>query len=150
VFILGAIAFSIYHIWRSRRLVDRAAVLLILLALTASSLEYRFAYRHEKDDNRDAVAIAKAALAQGDNVWWAADQGCATYYALPFTYEPVAGSALIVWKPEPLWLAGLKAPTLIVFSKPDIFDENGGLREYIQQHGYMETGSLPAFTFWRK
>jgi len=150
VFILGALAFSIYHLWRGRRLVDRAAVVLIVLALTASSLEYRFAYRHEKDDYRDAVAIAKVAVGQGDDVWWAADKWGARYYGLPFTYEPVAGSALIVWKPESAWLAGLKGPTLIVFSKPDIFDENGALREYIEEHGYVETQSLPAFTFWRK
>jgi hypothetical protein len=150
VFVLGGLAFAIWHLWSGKRLLDRGVVVLLVLALTGSALEYRFAYRHERDDNRDAAAIAKAALAQGDDVWWAADRDCAAYYGLPFADKQRAGSALIVWKPVPAWLATLNVPTLIVLSKPDIFDANGGLRQYLQQHGYMETESLPAFTLWKR
>jgi uncharacterized membrane protein len=150
VFMLGGLAYSIWHLWRGRRLLDRAVVLLLVLALAVSALEFRFAYRHERDDNRDAAAIANAALAKGENVWWAADRDCAAYYGLPFAKEQRAGTALIVWKPESAWLASLQEPKLIVFSKPDIFDAGGGLRQYLDQHGYLETESLPAFTFWRK
>ena len=150
VFELGALAFAICHLWERRRLLDRGVVALIVLVLTASALEYRFAYRHERDDNRGAAAISQAALAQGEIVWWGADRDGAMYYGLPFSLEPRAGSVLIQWKPQPAFLAGLEEPALIVLSKPDIFDTYGALRQYIQEHGYVQTQSLPAFTFWRK
>lgn len=148
-FVLGGIAFAVCHLWEGR-LPDRAVAAVIVVAMAASALEYRFAYRHEKDDNRGAAAIARAALAQGGDVWWGADSDCASYYQLPTSKALHAGSALDLWKPKPEWLAGQAEPALIVLSKPDIFDSNGAIRQYIQDHGYVETRRLPAFTFWEK
>jgi hypothetical protein len=147
-FVIGAFAFAICHLWSGRRLLDRAAVVLMVAALAVSALECRFADRHRKDDNRDAAAISRAALAQGDDVWWAADRDSARYYGLPLSAQLHAGSALLLWRPQSL--AQFEEPTLIVLSKPDLFDPNGTIRQYIREHGYVETQSLPAFTFWMK
>jgi hypothetical protein len=147
-FVIGAFAFAICHLWSGRRLLDRAAVVLMVAALAVSALECRFADRHRKDDNRDAAAISRAALAQGDDVWWAADRDSARYYGLPLSAQLHAGSALLLWRPQSL--AQFEEPALIVLSKPDLFDPNGTIRQYIREHGYVETQSLPAFTFWMK
>jgi hypothetical protein len=149
-FILCALAYALSHLWASRRLLDRLVVSWIVIALAASALECRFAYRHEKDDNKNACALAKTALAQGEQVWWVADIGAATYYGLPFSPTAQPGSVLLLWKPTLAELAAQKPPALIILSKPDLFDPNSAARDFIKQQGYTQVGALPAFSIWRK
>ena len=63
-FILITQAYIVVIFWKSGRRLNRVAAILIIIALTLSSFETRFAFRHSKDDNRDAVAVAKEYLAQ--------------------------------------------------------------------------------------
>jgi hypothetical protein len=149
-FVLIALGYAFTVLWAGRRVLDRAVVCVTVLALAASALECRFAYRHQKDDNRGAVAVAKAALEKGEGVWWVADEGSAGYYRLPKSLTPEAGAALVLWKPKPAELALLAPPGLIVLSKPDLFDANSGARDFIKEQGYSLVKTLPAFSFWEK
>jgi hypothetical protein len=149
-FMLCAVAFAVAFLWSRGRVLDRVAVVLIVIGLATSALECRFAFRHQKDDNRDACAIANATLAQGGTVWWTADDATARFYGLPVSNTPTPGMALFLWKPEPAQVARLAPPTLVVLSKPDLFDTNSGVRDFLKQHGYTQFQELPAFTFWRK
>jgi hypothetical protein len=149
-FILAAMAGAVLILWNRGRLLDRAAVVLIVGALAVSSLECRFAFRHQKDDNKGAVEVAKAALARGEIVWWLADGISANYYGLQYSRVDQPGTVLLLWKPTPDRLASEKAPDLIILSKPDLFDINGATRNYIQSQGYVEAEVLPAFTIWKK
>jgi hypothetical protein len=149
-FVLGALAFSIAHLWLRRGLLDRAVAALIVIMLTISALECRFAWRHQRDDNRGASAIAKAALEHGESVWWVADDASASFYGLPISRSSVPGSALALWNPVPVQLSALQPPALIVLSKPDLFDARAGARDYLKLHGYKQVQAVPAFTFWQK
>jgi hypothetical protein len=149
-FVLCSLAFSITQLWHRQRLLDRAAAALIVIALTVSALECRFAWRHQRDDNRGASAIAKAALEHGESVWWVADDASAAFYGLPISRSTIPGSALALWNPVPEQLSALQPPALIVLSKPDLFDANSGARDYLNLHGYKQVQTVPAFTFWKK
>jgi len=152
-FVLCAVAFSISHLWRRRNLLDRAAAVLIVIALAISSLEIRFASRHQKDDYKDAAAIAIAALAQSEDVWWVADPVAGEYYSVPVSQtpdSPAPATALYLWKALPADLVPLPPPTLVVLSKPDIFDTNSAVLNYLKQNNYTQFQTLPAFTLWKK
>jgi hypothetical protein len=146
--VIYALALAISLLWQRRRFLDRAVVCLIVAGLAVSALEVRFAYRHQKDDNRDAAATAKAALARGEGVWWAADFSSAGYYGLPISRKPEKSMALYLLKPAAAQLAGLPAPGMIVLCKPDLFDSNFATRNYLKDHGYTEVQTFPAFTIW--
>jgi hypothetical protein len=146
-FILMAEGWTILLLWRSGRFPGRAAAVLIVIALTLSSVEVRFAFRHSKDDYRSAAAAAVQALAQGESVWWAADPVSADYYHLPTNYNATPGSALSV--------SGLPArfaapPDLIFLSKPDIYDPAGNLSQFIAARHYHPVAAYQDFTVWRK
>jgi hypothetical protein len=149
-FVLGATGFGIAFLWSRERFLDRAVAVWLLAALTVSALECRFAYRHKRDDNKDAVAVAKAALAHGEDVWWVADGETARFYQLPVSEAAEPGMAQLLWKKGADELADKKAPEMIVLCKPDLFDPYSGVREFIARHGYEQTGSLPAFSIWTK
>jgi len=149
-FVLCGIAVAISLLWARRRPLDRAVAVCVVLALAGSALECRFARRHAKDDNRDAIALGKAALAKGEDVWWAGDPAAANYYGLPFSMEARPGVALFQWDALPAEVAGEKPPDLILLCKPDLFDANSGVRGFIAQHRYSQIEAFPAFSVWRR
>lgn len=114
--------------------------------LAYSTLCVRFAQGFRKDDYRAASAQARRALDAGGSVWWAASGQAAAYYGL--------GTERSGWNvlssPAASELTSLPAPDLILCSKPDIFDAQGGLRTYLQRGGYVETNRLTGFSVWRK
>ena len=123
------------------------AAVLLVIALALSSFEVRFAFRHSKDDYRAAAAAATQALAQGRNVWWAADDHSAIYYNLPIDNRERPGFARWV---DSLPAGFTAAPDEIFLSKPDLFDLNGTLSAFIAAHHYHLAGTLQAFTIWEK
>jgi len=147
-FILLAQACTLLLLWKSGCLLGRAAAALILVALTVSSLEIRFAPRHFKDDNRSAAAAANQSLAQGKTVWWAASQECAQYYHLPIDLtSDHPGMARYVTGVPASFTA---LPNQIFLSKPDLFDASGDLSAFVAAHHYHIEGSFQAFTVWGK
>lgn len=142
-FLLIAEAYGVLLLWKSGRLPGRAAAALIVIALTLSSIEIRFAPRHAKDDNRGAIALATESLAHGKTVWWAADVYSAGYYHFPLGEAP--GAARWVQDVPP---GTSKLPDEIFLSKPDLFDPTGSIARFIDAHHYRLAGTLPAFTIW--
>jgi len=148
-FILCAQAYAILLLWKTGRPLARAAAFLIVAALTLSSLEVRFAFRHSKDDNRAAAVAAAQSLAQGKIVWWAADRDPAKYYRLPLVF-----AALPIVPHSAIWVDKVPShfappPDQIFFSKPDLFDRTGTLAAYITAHHYIPVATWQAFTLWQ-
>ena len=129
----------------------RVAVAAFCLLSLLSCLSLRLAARHEKDNYRAAAAIAKAGLHNGQPVWWNAAEEGALYYGVPVATRGASqGEALFVANPTRGWLRQLPSPALIVASKPDVYDGQGALAEYIRERGYREAGRLQAFIIWEK
>ncbi len=138
-------------LWRSRRWLARAAVLGFFVLSMWSSLSLRFAPRHQRDDYRDAAALARTALAAHRTVWWNANPQGAAYYRLPTTGGPSdPGVALSLVNPRATELDSLPKPDLVVTSKPDIYDVEGALAAYLQRNGFTQVRDLPAFAVWER
>jgi len=116
-----------------------------------SCLSLRFAARHAKDNYRDAAAYARAALQSGQQVWWNADSQGAAYYEVPTADRPAEiGKAWLVRNPSRELLSVAPMPEVIISSKPDIFDNQRALAEYIVQAGFTKAATLSAFTIWQR
>ena len=137
--------------WARRSAWARGVVLLFFALSLVSCLSLRFLARHEKDDYRTAAALAKTALRNRQSVWWNAAPEGALYYTLPISPRPGASNeAFFVWNPTRQTLMGLTPPQIIIASKPDIYDGEKAVAEYIREHGYQPRASLPAFVIWRR
>jgi hypothetical protein len=145
-FVLAMMACALLWLWRSGRPLGRAAAILMAVALAASSLEVRFAFRHSKDDYRSAAASAVQSLAAGKIVWWAADPDAADYYRLPITERARPGAALWVYTVPVRYPA---PPDVIYLSKPDLADATGTITAYIAKHHYVPAATWQAFTLWQ-
>lgn len=142
---LGAMAGALGQIWPARK----TAFLLIpfFAVLLLSSLEIRLNSRHSKDDYRTAVAIAREGLSQGKQICWVAALGPAAYYHLPLshTWPPAPGSVSLTLPPhEP----GVTID-LIIVSKPEIFDQQKHLGEWINLPGEQATAVCPSFIVYQ-
>ena len=60
------------------------------------------------------------------------------------------GKALLLFNPAGGFDTGLPPPDLVLASRPDVYDADGVLRDYLVRHGYRESATLKAFTAWRK
>jgi hypothetical protein len=94
--------------------------------------------------------MARAALAQGKIVWWNADLKAATIYQLPLGEKPEdTGKAVFVPVPGKGFDRDLPKPDLVLTSKPDIYDRNGALADYLNRAGFRLIASFAAFTAWQ-
>lgn len=144
-FILLAQAYAVLLLWKSGQPLARATSVLIVAALTLSSLEVRFAFRHSKDDYRSAAAAARLLLAQGKTLWWSADTDGAKYYHLPTDSGVRPGAALSI-RDVPAGFSGL--PDDIFVSKPDIFDPTGNVSAFIAAHHYTRAAAWQNIALW--
>jgi hypothetical protein len=140
----------------------RRAVAIAFLCLSlASAASLGLAGRHAKDDYRDAIALARDALARGEKVWWCADGSAAFYYGIPAPagVAKVGAGEASPNMPGQAWMVrnvALKplqeqpAPDVVIFSKPDLYDMQGGMREYLARNHYRVVQALPAFTLWQR
>lgn len=145
--IIGLFSFGLCQM-RHRRLALGLFVAL-LATWTASSLSLRFAERHRKDDYRAAAAIATTALKANKTVWWSADLAAARYYGLS-TGANEGPAALPLIGPGAADLRAAPPPDIVVASKPDIYDPQGALGEFLRARGYVVAERLPAFAIWRR
>ncbi|HEY4951770.1 MAG TPA: hypothetical protein VII71_00100, partial [Verrucomicrobiae bacterium] len=115
-----------------------------------SALEIRFAPRHDKDDYRSAVAVAKKAVAEGKRTYWAADVQTAIYYGLIRDEERDTGSSQVILYSARDAQKSLPASNLVVLSKVDLYDRSGAIREFLRDNGYEPAEQFQAFQLWRK
>lgn len=144
------LALGLSALWNRGAWMGRTVLAAYLLCSIYSCLSIRFALRHERDDYRDAAQAGKVALRQNQRVWWNADRGCAEYYEMPVQSAGEQGKAALIVNPSPDELAAMKRPNVVITSKPDIFDGNGALAEYLTQNHYRVSEKFPAFTIWRE
>lgn len=123
-----------------------------LLLSLGSALSLRFCARHAKDDYRGAAALAVGANARGERVWWCADAPAAVYYHVPLAYPQNAALAPgLVWlmSNPPAETLTNPPPDVLLFSRPEFYDQNGRMRDYLERNHYQVAETLPAFTVWR-
>ena len=127
--------------WQTRRGVTVITSAVLIIVSLVSCLTLRFSSRHAKDDYRGAVRYLQANQKSGDVIWWAADAAGARFYGL--------GNAEIMMSPSLSSLESLPRPDWIVLSKPDIYDGNGAIRNYLaKQHSEQVTG-FQSFVLYR-
>jgi hypothetical protein len=148
LFLLGL---GLSALWERRGWLGKAVVAAFAVTSLWSCLSVRLAERHARDDYRQAVAVAKAALSKGERVWWNADGGAMPVYDLAAEEPPgVAGRAVLVDQPKPGFTNGIEPPDVVLVSKPDIYDRSGAVAEYLTTSGYRPVAQLVAFTVWRR
>ncbi len=135
--------------WRRGKLGKILACSFVGLYL-ASALSLRFAMRHEKDDYRGAANVAKAALAEGKSVWWNADRNSALFYQVPLANgQTQANAAAWLANPDTQSIANAR-PDVIITTRPDAYDDRGGIRELVREGHYQLATNLTAFQIWRR
>jgi len=148
--ILLVLTLGVARLWQRGRL-GRFVVVLYLALATFSAAQVRLASRHHKDDYRSAVAYAQEATSEGRRVWWAAAPEGADYYGLPHTRNAQDTHAVYsVFGPSSEDLAGIEPPDVIVFSRPDVYDHQGGLAALIRQNGFVIRTNFVGFTVWTR
>jgi len=148
VFVVGL---GLTAAWSGRHWIFKLLPCGFVALSVVSCLEVRFAVRHKKDDYRDAAAVANEALRNGQIVWWNAGLHGAAYYHLPLSSDPdVRNRAVWLLNPNPGTLSSLPPPEIIIASKPDMFDDQGVLAEYVRKTPYVKSASFPAFMLWQR
>ncbi len=89
-------------------------------------------------------------MANGETVWWVASPLGADYYGLTAidTVEAAASSLSLVASFNASELATRPKPDKVIYSKPDVYDVQKGVGEYLTTHGYQRVETLPAFSVW--
>jgi hypothetical protein len=149
--LLVVLAFGLVRLGRSPGRAGRWLAGAFLLLCLASCLSLRFAARHEKDDYRNAAAVAKSALAAGQSVWWNADESGAAYYGVALEKNLAGpGPCRLLANRSDNELRSLPEPKVIIATKPDLYDNTGALHRYAEQRGFRITERFPAFVIWTK
>lgn len=143
--VLYVISAGTEELWRQRSAARAGAAVIGIFVLLLSALEVRFAPRHARDDYRGAASIARASLAQGEIVWWAADVSTGAYYQVPLRRTAEPGSAVVVMNPSLADVTQLPTPDIILLSKHDVYDNPGTIADYANRHGFRESDELQAF-----
>ena len=145
---LCLLSLGVVWLWQ-RGLAGRTMALLFFGLSLASAFEIRWASRHVKDDYRSAVAFSQAALNAGRVVWWDASAEAASYYGLPLTVDPKqTGKAMQIFNPAASALAQLPVPDFVVISKPDVYDHDLAVMNFLTQSGYQPKTNFAAFVIW--
>ena len=148
--VILALAAILTQAFAQKSVLWRAAALLLPLLWFTSALNYRWQPLHAKEDYRSAAKIAAAALADGKEVWWAADPAAAHVYLTPIALEEIPGRAWAMQAPS--WEAiRFKFPPHIIFlSKPDIHDPQGAVVRYAAENRFVPALQLHAFTIYTR
>jgi hypothetical protein len=143
--------FGLSRLWRQRNIAGKVVAVAFVFMALWSCLLIRFAFRHERDDYRDAAETARAALAHGQVVWWNAVGDGANYYHLPLTTNMSApNKAVFTVNVTASDLAGLTSPDVVAVSKPELFDIHGAVAAFLAEHHYNPVEQFPAFTIWKR
>jgi len=142
--------------WWRRRFGGMAVAMTSLTMMAYSSLAVRYAPRHAKDDYKHAAELAAGELAGGGRVWWVADDRGALYYGIPVidgrspAPTQVPGAQVYLSYTTPSFLSAQSPPTLVLISKPDTYDRQNLITDYLSANKYHLVESFPAFTAWRQ
>ncbi len=137
----------------------RTLLAVLATLLLCSSLSFRFAARHRKENYRAAAHAAQTALSQGRSVWWIAAPEGADYYGVPLTLTGrEAGRAFCplvhTGRPQGDEVSGnplqLPTPDFLILSRPEAFDASGAVRSVIQNRSYHPAGSAPGMEFYAR
>jgi hypothetical protein len=141
--------------WYQKGRSGKAITIAAIFILSLSALSIRYAPRHEKDDYLRASVMAKEMLDRGGEVWWIADERGALYYNVPFSVIgeerpnlPQHNYAKVLSKTNPKSLEASVCPTMVLLSKPETFDAQSIVRNFLKAHGYEQSGTMQAFTVW--
>jgi hypothetical protein len=145
-FVLTFTAVGLKELLCPNRWTKRIAGFGIMAMLFWSALEMRFAPRHERDNYRDAAAEARNALSRGKTVWWLADLATASYYRLPLNTANLKSASDLNRQALDI----LPLPDRVCLSKPDIYDSNGRIRNYLREHDFRVSRTLPAFQIFEQ
>lgn len=146
--LLWVLALGTVAAWR-RGVLGRMLVIGFFALSLASGLSLRFAARHGKEDYRGAAAVAQAAAARGQVVWWNADITGARYYHLPVaTNAPAAGQVFWLMNPAAETLAAAGRADLVLTSRRDVYDADGALETWLQAQGYVAQMRRGGFVVW--
>lgn len=148
--VILALAATIAGAFARKSLVWRTVALLLPLLWLASAASYRWIPAHAKEDYRAASKIASAALADGKDVWWAADPAAAHVYGTPVALQEIRGMAWAMH--APLWetIRFKFPPGMIILSKPDIHDPHGAVTRYAAENHFVPALQLHAFTIFTR
>jgi hypothetical protein len=149
VFVICLLGVGLNKIWFSNRLGKIWTICFVALSF-ASCLLLRFAPRHDKDDYRGAAAIARSALQDGKIIWWNADQRGAGYYGVATSTNDTLHSARVFMNPAPDELQKMRAPDMVIASKPDVYDANGAVSNFVREQQFQKVTNLNAFTIWQR
>jgi hypothetical protein len=147
---------------RTRRNSKMVACALLLLGITWSISDFRqrLLPSYEKDDYRDAAALARSALARGEPVLWLAHADTARYYGLritealnPESVPPPDATAAVSGACSRRWfeqaLQEHRAVLVVMSDKPDLFDRDGNCRRTLDSLTIRNVASFPAFDAWQ-
>jgi hypothetical protein len=138
-------------LWSRRGAWARVVALAFCGLSLLSCLSLRFSPRHEKDNYHAAAAWARTALNKGQLVWWNAAGVGAQYYDVPLTTEPGrGGAALLVLNPARGTLNHLPLPQVIIASKPDLYDGQSALAEFLREQRFQPAVKFNAFVIWER
>ena len=84
-------------------------------------------------------------------LWALAGLRVAAHYHLPLSNDPdTRNQAVWLLNPSPGTLSRLPPPEIIIASKPDLFDDQGVLVEYVRKTPYARSAGYPAFMLWQR
>jgi hypothetical protein len=148
---IALLAVGLADYWRRPGLWGKTMAIAYIALTLWSCLSIRFASRHARDDYRDAAKCANLALENNQVVWWNAAEPGAQYYNVPLRTEATGkNAALLLINPQAQTLALLSRPNVIITSKPDLYDNDGTVAEYVRHGHYRSSQRFPAFTVWQE
>lgn len=147
-FYVSLLGLALAGLMRGRNRIIRWIPWLLSGLLIFSALNLRFAPSWRKENYRAAARFARQALAKNQSVWWAASGNCAVYYGLPCALSrPESGK---VFCPRAGFAAAgsLPPPDVIIYSRPDVFDSQHVVQNFIKRDHYHEAARLISFVIW--
>jgi hypothetical protein len=155
------------HVSQTGRTTAIAALSGLVLMWAISDARLISMPKYEKDDVREAARIAAAADKNGARVLWVADTYAAEYYGVtalrsdhhsqsvmdrgvghPVTVQAIDGQN---WSSEAAgkFIDSSASPTLLVVSRPDLFDKQGVWRRLVEERHASKIASFPAFSIYQ-
>jgi hypothetical protein len=148
--VIFGMALGVDQAWRSKKRAGAVLALSLIAVLLWSSLQVRFAARHQRDDYRSAARVATEAIAANKKVWWAADHSTGMYYKVPLHGFGSGHGAASLVNPSREMLSQMQAPDVIVLSKQDIYDVHGALDDYARSERFVLTETFQAFKIYER
>jgi hypothetical protein len=142
---IAGVATAIRPVWTKRQ--NAFLLVPLFIVLIYSSCVIRWSPTHAKDDYRTATSLAREFMAEGKQVAWIAAPGPAMYYEIPLStgWPPKPGTASITL-PDP---GSSNHPDVILVSKPDVFDHQRTLSQWINFPGIETSTPCQSFVLYK-